>query len=163
MDIGSALVTRGQTPHLLHPGEGTFHHPAVASEPLAIFDASASYSGPNVSGATGSAATSSIVGLVRMQLAGTLPWPATSSCHGMDGIQQIFQEHAIVRIRPRQSYRQRCPEPVGQQVTLGARSASVRRVRPRGSPPFLAFMEALSIQARSQSRRSAPRRCSNST
>lgn len=72
MDVGTAFVTCGQAPHPLHPGEGTFHHPAVTTELLAIFDATADNSGTDVPDATGPAATSCIEGLVCMQLAWTL-------------------------------------------------------------------------------------------
>ncbi|OBX34953.1 DNA primase TraC [Halomonas elongata] len=76
-----------------------------------------------------------------------------------DMIEQRGQRHAVIHVGAGEKNRQRCPSTICQKVSFGARPPPIHRVWADGRSPFLADRVALSIQARDQSRRSAPCSC----
>jgi hypothetical protein len=96
-----------------------------------------------------------VVSLVGVQLAGTAPGAPPPARERRHGIEQRLEGHAVVDVGPDQQEGERDATALGDQVALGAGSASVGRVRAGAVAPLFAGMAALSTQARPQSMRSA--------
>ena len=163
MNVEPAFVADGETAEPADPGEGTLNYPPVAAEFLAGFDAATGNSWLDLTLATSTAAAPMVVGFVGVQLVWPSSWTAALACDCRNSVQQLFEGCAVVDIGPGQEERKRDAPPIGDEMTLGAGSATIRRVRTCGTSPLFAAMDALSMQARLQSIRSASRsRRSNS-
>ena len=92
-----------------------------------------------------------------MQFVRAAAGAAGLAADGRDGIQQVFERHAVVDVGPGQQKGEREAAPVRDNVPLRARFAPVCRVRASGLAPLFAAIEALSRHARLQSIRPAAR------
>lgn len=98
------------------------------------------------------AAAGIVMALVCMQFSGPLTRPAALSPNGRNGIEQRREHPAIVDVGAAEAHRQGNATPVGGDMMLCAGTAPIGRVRPGDVTPLLAAMDALSMQARLQSR-----------
>ena len=96
-------------------------------------------------------------GFVGVQFVRAAAGAAGLAADGRDGIQQVFERHAVVDVGPGQQKGEREAAPVRDNVPLRARFAPVCRVRASGLAPLFAAIEALSRHARLQSIRPAAR------
>lgn len=103
----------------------------------------------------GSATAGIVVTLVGMQLAGPMTRPAALAPHGRNGVEQRLEHPAVMDVGAGQA--QRNAAAVGDDVALGPWAPATGGVRPGDLAPLFAAMDALSRQARLQSRR--PARC----
>lgn len=132
------------------PGQRTLDHPAVAPQPLAAVNASASNARDDAALAASAAAAPSVIGFVRIQLVRPAPRPAAPALDRHHRVEQLGQRHTVMHVCTGEHKGQRQTMAVPQDVALRARLASVRRVRACGLAPLFAAMDALSMQARLQ-------------
>ena len=153
-EVGAALVADGEPAAAQQPGQGPFHLPAVAAQPLAGLDPTTGDPRADASAAQRPSASGEVIALVSVQL-GRAPARPTRSAprpdHRWDGIHQLFQERRVVGVGGRQRDRERRALPIDQQVILGAWLASVDRIRAGQLPPCRARMLTASTDARDQS------------
>ena len=144
------------------PGESSFHDPAMSAEMRGAVDPLAGDTRYGVPGAARRATSAAVVSLVGVQLDGPLSGPpSTTGAYARDRIEDGSQGRTVVTVRAGEDQAERRAPPVGDDMALRARLASVRRVRARCGSPFLAPIEALSIDARDQS--SSPAWCNRSS
>lgn len=105
----------------------------------------------------GSATAGIVVTLVGMQLSGPTTRPAALAPHGGNGVEQRLEHPAVMDVGAGQANCQGNAAAVGDDVALGPWAPAIGGVRPGDLAPLLAAMDALSMQARLQSRR--PARC----
>ena len=157
MDVEPPFVASGEATEAGYPSEGAFDHPAMTAEFLARRDAAPSDAGLDLALAASPATTPMVMSFVGMQLVGAPTRTATLSCNRRHGIKQRFERHAVVDVGRGQEERERDALAISDEVTLGPGLPAVGRVRSRGGAPLFAAMDALSMQARLQSIRSASR------
>ena len=157
MDVASPLVAGDKPAEAADPGEGALDDPPVAAQLLAGIDATACDAGSDPPTTAGLSATAMVVGFVGVELVRAASRPAGLATNRWDVVEQFLERHAVVGVGAGQDEGEREAVPVGDQVALGAEPASVGRVRPRLVAPLLAARDALSMQARLQSIRSAAR------
>ena len=155
VDVEPAFVTDCEAAKLVEPCEGALDDPAVAAEFLPRLDASARDAGPHAAPVARVSAAAVVVSFVGVQLVRPAARSTALTRDGRDGIDQVFERHAVVDIGASEQKGERDPATVGDQMTLCAGPASVGRVRASCGTPFLAAMDELSTQARFQSIRSA--------
>ena len=161
VDVGAPIVAGGEPAELAEPREGPFDPPSVSAEPGGRLDATARDAGHDGAGTAFPAAPAMIAGLVRVQLLGSLAGsPSTPRPPPRHGVGRRGERHAVVTVRPGQRQAERRAAAVGDAMPSRARTAAVRRVRPRLAAPRLAPMDAASSEARDQS--NAPARSSRS-
>jgi hypothetical protein len=158
MHVELALVADGEAAEFVDPCEAALDEPSMAAEFLAVFNAAPGDTRLDLPAMASTAAAPVIIRLVGVQLARPASWPAALACNAWDGVEQRFEGHAVVGIGPGQDKGEWNTSAVSDQVALGARPASIRRVRACRRTPFFAAMDELSMQARLQSIRSASRK-----
>lgn len=136
MDVDPAFVANRKPSEFVEPGEAALDDPAVASEFLAGLNAAPSDAGLDPTAQTSPSATMVIVGSVGVQLIRSAPWSAALACNGRNGVEQVFKGYAVVNVGPGQDEGERDTAVIGDQVTLGAWSAPIRRVRACSGTPF---------------------------
>ncbi len=151
MDVGPALVAGGQPPELAEPRESTLHNPSVPPEPCAALDASPSDARLDMAAGQSPTAATMIISLVGVELAGPASGWSPRLPDGRYGIDHLFQYDAVVDVGSCQPDRERDALRIGEDVTLGARLAAIRRVGTCRRAPLLAATDALSRAARLKS------------
>lgn len=91
-----------------------------------------------------------VVALVGVQFGWATSWPARALADRRHGIDQRFQELAVMPVGRRDFQGEGDAIGIDEDVALGARFAAVRRVRPGLLAPLFAGTLALSTAARSQ-------------
>ena len=163
MDVGAALVADGEAAEAVEPGEGSFHHPAMAPEALTGVDASPGNASLDASSAQKGAAAAMVIGFVGMELFWPAPRSSSRAADRRNCFDQRFKDRAVVAVGPRELRCQRDALPFNHKVALRARFAAIRRIRSGESAPLFAGTLALSKAARLQSIWSAsPSQLSNS-
>ena len=163
MNVASTLVSRDEPAEAAEPGEAAFDHPSMSTQLLTGLDAATCDAGRDPATAASLSAPLMVVGLVGVELVWSASCPTTLPSDRRNSVEQFLERHAVVGVGAGQNEGERKTVPIGDQVALGAEPATVGRVRPVLSPPFLAATDALSMQARLQSIRLAARsRQSNS-
>lgn len=168
MDIGATFVADGQPPEAIEPGQGAFHHPAMATQALAGVDALPGNADPDVPLGECAATARNVVGLVGMQLVRAFAAVAVGLRDGGNGIKHLLKDRRLVLVGWGRELGQRPPAPFGQNMPFGARFAAVSGVGTDEVAPLLAGMLAQSSEARLQSiwptapSRSSKVRCSAS-
>jgi len=155
VDVGPSFVADGEASATGYPGKGALDDPAMLSEMSAAFNA---FSGdPVPDRATGACqpAASIVIALVGVELSGTAAWSSFLPPDGRQRIQKGLKHPAIVDIGTGQQNSQRNTLPISDDVSLRARSPAIRGVWASRFTPLFAAMDALSMQARLQSSRSA--------
>lgn len=166
MDVGPALVADGQAAKASEPGQRALNHPPVATQALAAFNASASDARGDGSPAQGSAATAIVVGFIAVQLGRSPARPPGALADRWHGIDQRLHVQTVMAVGRAQADGQGDAGAIGEDVALGARPTTIRRVWADLVAPFFAGMAALSSAARLPSMalaipsRSSSTRCS---
>src|SRR5262245_51017503 len=155
MDVGTPLVANGEAAEAIEPGERALDDPTMPAQLLTRVDAFAGNADPDVATAEGATAAGNIVGLVGMDLGGTLASPAVGLLDPGNGVEQWLKDHRLVAVGPRQECGEREAGPLDHNMALRARFAAIRWVRPDGVAPLLAGILAESRAARLQSMWSA--------
>ena len=136
----------------------------MTAEFLAALDAAPRDAMLDAASLAGSTAATVIIGLVSMKLVGPLARTPPLPGDRRHGVEQRLERHAVVDVCRGQQEGERDALPVREDVALGAGTAPVGRIRACCGAPLFAAMDALSMQARLQSMRSASRnRRSSST
>jgi hypothetical protein len=163
MNIDTAFVSNGEPSEAVDPGEAAFDDPPMATEFLRGVLPPSRDAGANIALLAGITAAPMIVGFVGVQLAWPTARAAALAANSRNGVDQLFERHAVMDIGAGQQKGERNALGVRRKMAFCARPASICWIRPRRSAPFLAAMEEESTQARFQSMRSASRsRRSNS-
>lgn len=152
MNVGPSLVSDSEAAEFGEPGECALDDPAMLSEMGAAFD---TLSGDAMLDATfgASPATAGIViPFVGMQLAGPMAWSAMLATNVRNGVEQRVEHPAVMDVRAAEAHCQGNASPVGDDVALRARAPAIGGVRAGDLAPLFAAMDALSMQARLQSR-----------
>lgn len=152
MNVSPSLISDGEAAEARQPSERALDNPAVLSEMAAAFDALSGDPVLDAAPRASPAATGIVIALVCMQFCGPMTRPAALATKGRNGIEQRLEHPAVVDVGAAEAHRQGNATPVGDDMALGARTAPIRRVRPGDVTPLLAAMDALSMQARLQSR-----------
>ena len=139
MDVSAALVAHPQPAELVQPPQGSLHHPAVHSQPAAVFRAPPSQGRRDVEPAQFLAMLSGIIGPVGVQPLGPAARSAPLTPHWRHPVHQRQQLGYVVAIGPGQDGRQGDPVGLGEHVMLAPGFAPVRgigaRLFPRRPPP----------------------------
>lgn len=157
MEIVAAFVADKETSVAVQPGKGPFDDPAVSAKPGLGLDAVAGDAWGDVALSERDASRASGIRSVRVDLDGTSAASASGLLDRGDGVDRIEQDGPLVDVGRSLERDQRDALPVGHQVVLGTRFATVDRVRahrPGGGPPFLSPLAGtveLSMLARLQS------------
>lgn len=106
----------------------------------------------------GATAAAMIMGLVGVQLVRPAARPARPAWDGWHRVEQLLERPAVAGVGAAQQKGKRDAVPARGEVASGACLTAARRIRPGSGDLLLAAMEALSMQARLQSMRSAWRR-----
>lgn len=163
MDLVSAVVADEQSFELVQPGEGAFDDPAVAAEPGAMLDPSASDLGDDAAAAQLAAVLVVVITTVGADPFGSPTRTAGFASDGRDTVEQRQQLGDVVAVAARDRPGERDPGRVYEQVMLGAVSGSVNRARARFGAPFFACTWLPSTTARDHSISPAARNSANST
>jgi hypothetical protein len=150
-DISALLVADRQPSEAAEPSEGAFDHPAMPTQAFRTVDAAPGNTWLDRTSAQRGAAMREVVALVGMELGWSLLRSADAMADRRHGIDQLFEEAAVVDICRAEPDGERDTLGVGNQVALGACSAAIGRVWAGFLAPLLAGTEALSRQARLQS------------
>jgi hypothetical protein len=130
MDVLSALVAYLQPPEAVHPRQSSFHDPPVSTQLLAGFDASPGYPRGYAPLPQSPAASREVVGLVGVQLVGTLARASTMGlANRRYGVHGFIQSLGVVDVGGRVDHRERDAASVDHNVALRARFAFIRRIR----------------------------------
>src|SRR5215211_1237683 len=166
VDVIAPLVAHRQPAVAIQPRQRALHHPPVSSELLAGVD-------PTAGDARGYAplperfsAAGEVVGLVGVQLRGTLARPAGVSArlaNRRNGVHRLLQHLGVVDVGGAEDYRERDAPSVRNNMALRSRFSLIRRIRAGSLAPLFAGTLAESKEALSQSIRSASPKRSKST
>ena len=146
MDVGAVLVTDLQASEAVEPGEGTFDHPGVSSQPVLGLDAAASDAGDDAPLSQGRPQVPMVVTFVGMQLVRPTAGSAAGlGPDGLDGVDGGKHHLGVVDIGGAHEDRERYALGVDHKMALRALFAAVRWVLarflappgpvPRRSPP----------------------------
>ncbi|CAO3355253.1 hypothetical protein [Azospirillum palustre] len=149
-DVGAPFVPDGDATEAREPSERPLDHPSVSAEALAALDAAPGDAWDDRSPAQRPPAVGEIIALVGVQFGRATSWPARALADRRHGIDQRFQELAVMPVGRRDFQGEGDAIGIDEDVTFGARFASVRRVRPGFLAPLFAGTLALSTAARSQ-------------
>jgi hypothetical protein len=158
VDVQTPLIANREPAELVEPRQRPFDDPPMPAKPRARFHALARNADPDPASVKELTTARDIVGLVRVQLRGPLPWATARALDRRDRLDQLLEDDAVVAVSPGDPCRERRATLIGNNMALRARFAAIGRVRVSGGAPFWAGMLALSRHARSQSIWSA---CSN--
>ena len=154
MDVGPPFVAHLEAAEAIEPRERAFHHPAIASEPLARFDAAPGNAGNDAPGPQRPSTPWVVVALVGVELRRALARSASLPMwepQRRDGVDRFLQQPRIMHVSPGDGHRQRQAHTVDHEVPLRAQLAAIRRILAgRFAPPGAGTL-ALSTDARSQS------------
>jgi len=159
MEVGVPFVADGEATAAVEPGDSALDHPAMAAELGAGLDALAGDAAEDAPASEGGAASSAVVRLVGVELAGS-DARATGArpLDRLDALQQVLEDGAVADVGGGEVDGQRDAVAVNQEVALRARLAPIGRARPGFFAPFFAGTLALSRLARLQSICPAPSR-----
>ncbi|SDM53216.1 hypothetical protein SAMN05216360_102359 [Methylobacterium phyllostachyos] len=151
MDVGPSLVADGEATKLGELRQRALDDPPATSQPLTALDPAPGDAGLDAAAGQRLTTAAVVVGLVGVQLRGTLARRSPARADRRDGIRDRLQHSAVMDVRPRQLQSERDALRIGDDVALRARLAPVSRVRARRRAPLLAAIEALSRDARLKS------------
>ena len=136
MDIRTALVAGGEPTIASQPGQRTLDDPPVASQFLACFHTTSCYPRPDAAPAKEPAAAGKVVPFVGVEFTGALARPAPLAPHGDDGVDELGEHLGVVHVGTGERHGEWHPTRVGDEVTLGAGTNPVYRVRAGFLAPF---------------------------
>ncbi len=157
MDVSAAFIADDQPLHLVEPGEGALHNPAVLPEPLAGVDAWSRDSALDPSISQYLLISSGAVALVGVEFSWALARMPHLSSDRWDGVEQGCKKTRLMHVGSRDHLREGNAVGVDHKMALRARFATIRRSRPGFLAPFFAGTVEASTAARLQSSWSASR------
>jgi hypothetical protein len=162
-DVGASLVADGQPAEAAEPGESAFDDPAMPPQMLTALDAASGDAIADPSLAQGTTAARQVIGFVGVELVRALAGSAPALAHRWHGVDQLFEEAAVMDICRGNPQGERDTVGIGDHVALGPRPAAIGRIRAGLLTPLFAGTKALSTQARLQSIACAPPKRSSRT
>ena len=151
MDIEPPLKSDPQLSEPSKPCVGALDNPAVFSQPLTAFNASAGNPAQDAFGLQIGPATAMVIALVSMQFPRALARPARQASERRDGVNAGLEQHGVVPVGPTDQHHQWNATSVYDNVPLGSQFPSVCRIGARLlAPRGLGTVEP-SMLARSQS------------
>jgi hypothetical protein len=152
MDVPSPLVAHQESTVLRQPRQRALHHQSVPPQPLAGVFSSPSYAALDAAAAQNPSTAPEVVGLICVELLGSLAWPALSrTLDRFDGVHQILEDLRIVDIGGGEHHGEGNAVAIGQEVVLRARLTSVGEIGADRFAPLLAGTLAGSKHALDQS------------
>ncbi len=158
VDVGTALISCGQTPEAIEPCEGAFDNPSMTTEFFFALDALARNTRKDAPLAAGVAATGVIISFVGMALVGPSLRAAGLSSNRRNGVEHVRKHCAVMDVGTCQPRGQWNTAPVCHKMPFRPRLAAIRWIWARGRPPFFAGIDDESTQTRLKSSLFAPRR-----
>jgi hypothetical protein len=156
MNVIEPFIANSQAAEAVEPCPGSLHYPAIATQPLARFNASARDPRHDATLPQLPAQRARIVGFVGMQLRRALArTPPPVAANRLDGIHDFEHHPRIMHIGRTQECRERDALALDHKMALRARFAAIRRILPGFCAPFSAGTEKESTEARDQSSWSA--------
>jgi hypothetical protein len=160
-DVGAAFVADSEAAIASEPSERAFDYPAIPSQTLGAVDATPSDARLDGAPAQCPSALREIVPLVGMEFGRSPAGPSPTLAHRRHGIDQDFEEAAVVDVCRGEPDGKRDAPGIGNEVSLASGSAAIGRIGAGRLAPLLAGTDALSTHARLQSMAPArPRRSS---
>jgi hypothetical protein len=164
MNVIESFIPNTQSAIAVKPCSSSLHYPAVATQPLARFNASARDPRRDPTSPQLAAQSASIIGFVGMQLHGALArTPPSVAANRLNGIDDFEHHLRIMDIGRAQECRERDALALDHKMALRARFAAIRRILPGFCAPFRAATEKESTEARDQSSWSESARRSSRT
>jgi len=130
MNVESSLETDAQLAGPCEPCVGSLNHPTIAAEALLALDALADKMCGDTAFSHVIAAARMIVAFVRVQPAGSLPWPSIQPRCRRDCIERAFERYRVVTVRSCDRKGQPDTCRIYDDVTFAADLSSVSRVGP---------------------------------
>jgi hypothetical protein len=127
-DVDASLVSDSQPPEAAEPSERAFDDPAMPSQAFRTVDAAPRNTRLDGTPAQRSAAMLEVVALVGMELGRSPLRSADAMADWRHGIDQLFEEAAVVDVCRGQPESERDALGIGDEVALGACSAAIGRV-----------------------------------
>ncbi len=152
MNVGPSLVSDSEAAEFGEPGECSLDDPAMLSEMGAAFDTLSGDAMLDAAFGASLATTGLVITFVGMQLSGPMPWSATLATNAGHGVEQRVEHPAIMDVRAAEAHCQGYAASVGDDAALGVEAPTIGGVRAGDLAPLFAAMDALSMQARLQSR-----------
>lgn len=160
-DVDASLVSDSQSPEAAEPSERALYYPAIPSQAFRTVDAAPGNTRLDGTPAQRPSALREVVALVGMELGRSPARPSPTLADWRHGIDQFFEEAAVVDVCRAEADGERDALGVGNQVTLGPGAPAIGGIGAGLLAPLLAGTLALSTQARLQSIAPArPRRSS---
>ena len=140
MDLCAAVVADEESAALVQPGEGAFYDPALAAETRAVLGLPTRDDGLDATRPELTPSAPVVVATVGDQSSGASTGPADATADRWDGVEEREQLGDVMAVAAREAPGQGQATAVGQEVMLGARTASVDRARARFGAPFFAWI-----------------------
>jgi hypothetical protein len=150
-DVEPTLVADGQPAEAGEPGQRPLDHPPVPAQAFAALDLPSRDARDDTPPAAGAAAARVVIPFIGVQLARALTRPTGALPDRRHGVEQRFEEAAVVDVRGAEQEGERDAAGIDQDVALRAGLAAVGRVRADARAPFLAGKKALSSEQRPKS------------
>jgi len=157
MNVGATFIPDAQPPMLEEPGNGPLHNPAVDAQATTMRGATPGQKWENTSLTQLPPVRLRVIGPVSLDPIGSPAGPSHFARDRRDRIDQRQQLRDVVAIGSGDLHGQGNALRIGDQMVLGARFASIRRIRAGLRPPKMARIESESTNAREKSIWSAPR------
>ena len=151
MDIGPSFITNTQSPKLMQPTQGAFHHPAVDSQPAAVTRTSFANARFNSYLSQRLAIRFGIISPIGIQLCKTITGSTAFAGHRRNGIDQRQQLNYIMAIGCGGLCDNGNTVPIGQKMMLGTELTAIYRARTSSFAPPTARSVALSTAQRLKS------------
>ena len=152
MNVGPSLVSDSEAAEFGEPGECALDDPAMLSEMTAALNALPGNAMLDAAFGASPATAGIVIPFVGMQLAGPMAWSAMLATNVRNGVEQRVEHPAVMDVRAAEAHCQGNASPVGDDVALRARAPAIGGVGAGDFAPLFAAMDALSMQARVQSR-----------
>lgn len=156
MNVGTALMSNGETAGLGEPRRRPLRLRAMTPEPFAAVDAAPCDTRDDGTGAAFTAASAVVMASVGVELVRPTARSSARPANRRHGVEGGGQHPAVAPVGPAERWAEQRALAIGDQVPLRARLAAVRRIGSGLRAPLLARTDAPSSDARLQSRRSAP-------
>ncbi len=158
VDVGAPLISYGETPEAIEPGEGAFDNPAMSPELFLALDALAGNTQADAALTASFAATGVIISFVGMALVGPSLQAAGLSANRRNGVEHVRKHRAVMDVGACQPRGEWNTAPVCHKMPFRPRLAAIRWIWARGRTPFFAGIDDKSTQTRLKSILFAPRR-----
>ncbi len=163
MNVGATFIPDAQPAMLEQPRDRPLNNPAVDTQSAPVGRATPGQQRQNATPTQLPAVWLGIIGPVSLDPVRSLAGTSHFACDRGNRIDQRQQLCDIVAIRSRDLDGQGNAVGIRDQMMLGARFGSIRRIRPGLRPPKTARIESESTRAREKSIWSAPRSSRNKT